>query len=158
MKGDLVLERENEMITEIERIVKGTGTVDEKLLEICTLLDSEVERYNWTGFYLVDPEKEKMLVLGPYVGEPTEHVHIPFGDGICGHAAATGKLSLIDDVSKEDNYLSCSPDVRSEMVIPIYKDDRIVGELDIDSHDLSAFSTRDSIFLQKICDIVADIL
>ncbi len=158
MKGDMVLEREDEMITEIELMVNGPGTVHERLLEICELLDREVDQYNWTGFYLLDPEKERMLVLGPYVGEPTEHVHIPFGDGICGQAAATGKMFLIDDVSKEDNYLSCSQDVRSEMVLPILKGGRIVGELDIDSHDLSAFSTRDSIFLQKVCDLVADIL
>jgi len=149
---------ENDILGRIEEILIMEGTRDDRLLEVCRVLDEKVPHYNWTGFYLVDLEKEKMLRLGPYVGAPTDHVLIPFGDGICGQAAATGDVFVVDDVSKENNYLSCSIDVRSEIVIPIFKGDELMGELDIDSHDISAFSSRDSTFLQKVCDMVSAIL
>lgn len=149
---------EKELLEKIGRTLKELDGREERLLEVCRILDREVPHYNWTGFYLVDPEEEGMLRLGPFVGAPTEHVLIPFGQGICGQAAATGEVFLIDDVSEESNYLSCSPDVRSEIVLPIFRDGELIGELDIDSHDRSAFSSWDSIFLQKVCDLVSSFI
>lgn len=131
------------------------GGAENRLRGICQVLYNEVEHYDWVGFYLVDEEKEGELVLGPYVGEPTEHTNISFGEGICGQAADTGKLFLIQDVTKETNYLSCSEAVKSEIVIPIFKDGMLVGELDIDSHQLEPFNDLDPELLERICDIVA---
>jgi GAF domain-containing protein len=122
------------------------------------MLKDEVEHYDWVGFYMVDPDDERMLVLGPFAGKSTDHVRIPFGKGICGQAADTGKLFLIQDVSKENNYLSCSPEVRSEIVLPIYREGRIVGELDIDSHRISPFSEKDNNLLSRICSLVSHLL
>ena len=136
---------------EVEEIIQGSEERDEKLLGICRLLKERIPHYDWVGFYLADPDKKDELVLGPYVGEPTEHVRIPFGKGICGRAAVEEDTVVIQDVNKQDNYLSCSPFVRSEVVVPIIVDERFVGELDIDSNDLGPFTEEDRSFLEDIC-------
>ena len=100
---------------------------------------------------------DRELVLGPCVGTPTDHVKIPFGRGICGQAAEREETFIVQDVSKECNYLSCSISVKAEIVLPIFKDGRIVGELDIDSHRLSPFTDADRGFLEKVCKIVAQL-
>ena len=139
----------DKLLAEIDRLVSSGLSRDETLLRVCQLLESSVAYYDWVGFYLVEGEKE--LVLGPFAGEPTEHVRIAFGIGICGQAAKRKETFLIQDVSCETNYLSCSPKVKAEIVVPIFKDGRVVGELDIDSHQLSPFSDEDRDFLEQIC-------
>ncbi len=139
----------DKLLAEIDRLVSSGLSRDETLLRLCQLLESSVDYYDWVGFYLVEGEKE--LVLGPFAGEPTEHVRIAFGIGICGQAAKRKETFLIQDVSCETNYLSCSPKVKAEIVVPIFKDGRVVGELDIDSHQLSPFSDEDRDFLEQIC-------
>lgn len=122
---------------------------DELLEKIPVLLDEYVPYYNWTGFYIMD--EEGMLVLGPYVGEPTEHVKIAVGKGICGQAAETKMTFIVQDVTRETNYLSCSPHVKSEIVVPILrKDGSVYGEIDIDSHYVAPFDERDNEFLEWI--------
>jgi L-methionine (R)-S-oxide reductase len=125
------------------------------LLEICTLLHDNVPHYNWVGFYLVDPPGSRWLVLGPFVGAPTEHTRIPFSRGVCGQAADRRETVVVDDVSQEGNYLSCSVDVRSEIVLPLIGDGTIHGELDIDSHTPAAFTEPDRVFLQRVCDMAS---
>jgi L-methionine (R)-S-oxide reductase len=148
----------DQLLGQVESIVASSQPRDELLGRICALLEAEVAHYDWVGFYLVDPNAERELVLGPYVGAPTDHVRIPFGKGICGQAADTEAVFIIQDVSQETNYLSCSPDVRSEIVVPILKDGAILGELDIDSHDLAPFSAHDRAFLESVCAAVAVML
>jgi GAF domain-containing protein len=109
------------------------------------------------GFYLVEPSTTD-VVLGPYAGEPTEHVRIPVGRGICQQAAQTKQTVLVQDVSQESNYLSCSPQVPSEIVVPIFRDGNVVGELDIDFHVLAAFPEDDTAFLEEICKAVGSLL
>ena len=97
-----------------------------------------------------------MLVLGPYSGESTEYVRIPFGKGICGQAADSGETFVVDDVSTEDNYLSCSVSVRSEIVIPLVSSDgELLGELDIDSHTPRGFPPEDVRFLEWVASRTA---
>lgn len=146
------------LLDRVKKIVRSDSKREEKLQQICELLEGEIFHYNWVGFYLVDPEKENELVLGPFVGEPTEHVRIPFGAGICGQAAERKLTFVVQDVSKETNYLSCSPDVKSEIVVPIFdKKGEIVGELDIDSHYLEPFTSEDREFLEKVCEFVSEL-
>jgi L-methionine (R)-S-oxide reductase len=144
----------NYLLDKVREIVEELSPTNAKLLAICKLLMGSVPHYDWVGFYLVHPSRKRELVLGPFVGEPTEHVRIPFGKGICGQAAETREIYIVDDVSKESNYLSCSEKVRSEIVVPILKNGEIVGELDIDSHTLSAFTEEDGKFLENVCEIV----
>jgi GAF domain-containing protein len=143
------------MLEEIERITTGSGRRDEKLSAICRLLADNVPHYDWVGFYLAEESGRKELVLGPFVGKPTEHVRIPFGKGICGQAADRKETFVVQDVSKQSNYLSCSPDVRSEIVVPILKDGEIKGELDIDSHELAPFTDEERVFLERVCGLVS---
>ncbi len=143
------------LLEKVREIVEGQNDTNEKLLAICKLLRDNIPHYNWVGFYLVDTEREKELILGPFAGETTEHTRIPFGKGICGQAAERKITFLIQDVSKEANYLSCSPEVRSEVVVPIFKNGKVAGELDIDSHILSPFMQEDIKFLENVCEIIS---
>lgn len=147
------------LLTTIHEIVASEGrTCDEKLDAICALLEREVAHYDWVGFYLVNPARERELVLGPFAGAPTEHTRIAFGQGICGQAADTEMTFVIQDVSQETNYLSCSPHVKSEIVVPIFKDGAVVGEIDIDSHALAPFTDADNAFLEQVAACVAGLL
>lgn len=148
----------NFLIGKIRELVNSKLDKDEKLKAVCKLLRDNVSHYDWVGFYLIDKTRENQLILAPFEGEPTEHVRIPFGRGICGQAAELKRTFIVQDVSKEINYLSCSPKVKSEIVIPIFKTGEIVGELDIDSHTLSPFTDEDKAFLEKICEMVSKLL
>ena len=142
-----------EIISKVAEIVCSESTRDKKLEGICRLLADSVSYYDWIGFYLVDAKK-KVLTLGPFIGEPTEHTRISFGQGICGQAAATGKPFVVQDVRKETNYLSCSIRVMSEIVVPILKDGEVIGVLNIDSHTLSPFTEQDVNLLEATCNLV----
>lgn len=144
-----------EVQAQTEQILDQHDDRDTILQKICELLDSKLETYDWTGFYIADPEADRELVLGPFVGEPTDHTRIKFGEGICGQAADTLETFLVDDVSKADNYLSCSIHVKSEIVVPVLKDGEFVAELDIDSHQIAAMDETDQQELEKLCAKIA---
>lgn len=128
---------------------------DDLLFRICELLKQEVYHYDWVGFYILDQDKNE-LVLGPYVGKPTEHTHIAVGKGICGQVAESGQTMVVQDVTQVENYISCGLDVQSEIVVPVLKDGKFVAELDIDSHSPAPFKAEDSEFLTKVCDLLID--
>ncbi|MBD3285481.1 GAF domain-containing protein [candidate division WOR-3 bacterium] len=146
------------LIHEVSQATRSSEEADQALEEVCKILKDKVPHYDWVGFYLTDPNVERQLVLGPYSGAPTEHVRIGFGQGICGQAAETKKTFIVQDVSAETNYLACSPDVRSEIVLPLLHQGEVMGELDIDSHTTGAFSEEDRGFLLKVCYAVSRLL
>lgn len=140
---------------EISLIVKNfTQTRDEKLLAICTLLNSEIPHYNWVGFYFAN-QKNRTLHLGPYVGAPTDHTIIPFGKGICGQVAESNKNFVVPDVAAQDNYIACSFTVKSEIVVPLFVNGINIGQIDIDSHELDPFTSDDERFLEFVNQEVA---
>lgn len=124
---------------------------------MCRLLKEKVSHYDWGGFYLADPSTQDELILGPFAGDETEHTRIPFGKGICGQAADRRETFVVQDVAREASYLSCSPKVKSETVVPMFRSGKLVGELDIDSHRPSAFSEEDIKFLESACKILAQL-
>ncbi len=138
-----------------EIISQNDGSRDQTLQQVCDLLEEKVEAFDWVGFYLVDPNAERELVLGPYVGEETDHTRIPFGKGICGQAAETNETFVVQDVSKEDNYLACSVHVKAEIVVPIKKNGEFVAELDIDSHTKDSMTKAHREMLEEICDQIS---
>ena len=138
-------------------ILKGETSRTDKLKAVCNLLNNNISQYNWVGFYATDKQRPNELVLACFEGEATEHVKIPFGKGVCGQAALIGKALVAQDVSKEANYLSCNSKVKSEIVIPIFRNKKIVGELDIDSHVASAFTLEDQAFLENIAEMVSEL-
>jgi L-methionine (R)-S-oxide reductase len=117
-------------------------------------LDEEVSYYNWTGFYFMNDEKQQ-LEIGPYVGAYTDHTVIPYGKGICGQVAISGKTFEVPDVHAQDNYLACSLATKSEIVVPIYKRENLVGQIDIDSHQLDPFTQEDHDLLEAVANFVA---
>jgi L-methionine (R)-S-oxide reductase len=121
---------------------------------IVEVIPQSLSFYNWVGFYMIDPNDPETLVLGPFVGAPTPHVRIPVTQGICGAAVALGKTVIVDDVGSDPRYLSCSIETKSEIVAPIYANGKIIGEIDIDSHEPAAFSGVDRIFLEEIARLV----
>ena len=133
-----------------ETIIYSEVTLKEKMQAICNLLGSQMPAYDWVGFYLSDV-KNKKLYLGPFYGEPTEHTSISYGKGVCGQVAEAQKTLVIDDVAEEKNYIACSIHVKSEIVVPIIKNEIVVGQIDIDSHTPAAFKQDDQQLLENIC-------
>ncbi|EGV43534.1 GAF domain-containing protein [Bizionia argentinensis JUB59] len=131
--------------------------VNERLLEICALLEEKIPYYNWVGFYFKNGEKNE-LKLGPYVGAPTDHTIIPFGKGICGQVAISNQNFVVPDVSAQDNYIACSITVKSEIVVPIFVQNENIGQIDIDSNTIDPFTDMDERFLEFVCKKVASIL
>ncbi len=129
-----------------------------RLQNICKLLKEHATHYDWVGFYFVDGENPNELILGPFEGAPTEHTRIPFGQGVCGQVAEDGRARIVQDIAQEENYLSCSIDVKSEIVVPIFKKEKFIGEIDIDSHTIAAFSGEDEEFLKMLAGKVSELL
>ncbi len=139
-----------EVLKKIEQLVKENKP--DLLKQICQTLKKEVYHYDWVGFYSL---KDGGLELGPYVGKPTDHTHIAIGKGVCGQVAESGKTRVVQDVSLEDNYIACSIDVQSEIVVPVLKNGIFVAELDIDSHSPAPFTQSDTDFLEKVCEMIS---
>ncbi len=128
-----------------------------KLQELCELLQSSVGYYDWVGFYFAN-EAEKTLHLKAFAGEPTDHTVIPFGKGICGQVALSNSNFVVPDVKMQDNYIACSRFVKAEIVVPLFKDEINIGQIDIDSHTANPFSAEDERFLEWVNEEVALIL
>ena len=138
----------NELLPEIEHLA-ASGS----LQEVVDLLHDRVGHYSWVGIYLVEGED---LVLGPWKGpEATEHVRIPVGQGVCGAAAASGETEIVDDVNADPRYLACFASTRSEIVVPVSREGRVVGEIDIDSDQPAAFGDDDREFLEHVAELIA---
>jgi L-methionine (R)-S-oxide reductase len=143
------------LITDLSRLQDGGYLSDAMLRHAVKTIERADPRFDWVGVYLLDPEKNE-LWLHNYVGSPTEHARIPVGTGVCGRAVAEETNLRIDDVSKEENYLACSPSVESELVVLIRDGSRIFGQIDIDSSDEAAFNEEDELALQAIADKLAE--
>ena len=116
-------------------------------------LKAELPHYTWIGIYLLEGEE---LVLGPYLGKPSPHTRIPLNRGICGAAASQQQTIIVDDVYSDPRYLACSLETKSEIVVPIMRGDRVLGEIDIDSDRPAAFGSDDQALLENVARILAD--
>jgi len=143
----------SDVIRELET-ARGAGeSLDDLLRTAVERIDRAEDHFNWTGIYLLEGDE---LVLHNYVGRPTEHTHIPVGVGVCGAAVAQNRDLKVDDVSAEENYLACSIETKSELVILIRSaDGRIHGQIDLDSDRVAAFTPADEAGLREIADWLA---
>lgn len=145
--------------TEIGRELRaraaGGESADAVLRRAVRALKDARPKYDWVGIYLLEGDE---LVLHNYVGKPTEHTRIPVGTGVCGTAVARGEDLNVPDVSALDNYLACSVETQSEIVVLIRRDDRILGQIDIDSDAKGAFGDEDLRELRAVADALADAL
>ncbi|MFN3410560.1 MAG: GAF domain-containing protein [Exilispira sp.] len=150
--------KKNDVKDNSVKLKEEQNNIDEILTIICEVCAKNIPYYNWFGFYLVDKDEKDFLNLGPFIGEPTEHTKIPFGRGICGQAAEKKKTLIVKDISEEKNYLACSLKVKSELVTPIMRGEYVLGEIDIDSHYLNAFSDLDKEFIEKLASLIEPFL
>lgn len=146
----------NKLKNKIIHIIDENVNIDETLQVICDYLKSNINYYDWVGFYFKNGDKQE-LKLAQYTGKPTEHIIIPFGKGICGQVALSNKNFVVQDVSEQNNYISCGIAVKSEIVIPIFKNGENIGQIDIDSHQKSPFTKEDEKLLEFVCEQVATI-
>lgn len=144
---------QNLLIDAISHAVKSAETATAGLTKVVALLGEANPTWHWIGFYyLID---DATLKLGPYIGHPTDHTLIKVGDGVCGTAVKEQKNQLIDDVSTLDNYIACSVGTKSELVVLIHHEGRIVGQFDMDSDEPAAFTGGDEEFLERAAVVVA---
>ncbi len=132
-------------------------SVNEKLTEVCQLLQTTIGYYDWVGFYFANHEKQT-LHLKAYAGEETDHTEIPFGKGICGQVAVSNQNFVVPDVKAQDNYIACSMSVKAEIVVPLFKDGKNIGQIDIDSNTADPFSVEDERFLEWLNKEISVIL
>lgn len=148
----------NNLRPKVTIILANTNeTVDQRLMELCELLQTSIGYYDWVGFYFAN-HAEQILRLKSFAGEPTDHIIIPFGKGICGQVAVSNENFVVADVKAQNNYIACSIYVKAEIVIPLFKDGKNIGQIDIDSHTENPFSSEDERFLVWVNEQVATIL
>lgn len=136
----------------IEALVSSQANTDRVLDETIRLLKENYAHYTWVGIYLVEGNE---LVLRSYLGKPSPYVRIPIGKGICGAAVAERRTLNIPDVKADSRYLACSLETRSEIVVPIQLDGKVIGEIDIDGDAPSAFRRSDEELLGAVAGLLA---
>src|SRR5256885_13464266 len=144
-----------EVRKELARLDSEARNADQLMDQITRLLFDKMLKYNWVGFYILEPgANPPMLVLGHFQGAMTPHTRIPLKQGICGAAASSGKTIIVDDVKSDPRYLACSLETKSEIVVPVFVRGQVAGELDIDSHFSSAFGVEDRELVEYCAELV----
>ena len=138
----------------IIQIIEDNSDHNKKLQQICVFLKREIHYFDWVGFYFKNGSK-KELKLKQFAGKPTNHIIIPFGKGICGQVALSNQNFVVQDVTEQDNYISCGLEVKSEIVIPIFKNGENIGQIDVDSHQKNPFTKEDEQLLEFVCEQVS---
>ncbi len=139
----------------VRTIVAEAPGPDAAAQRVVEALHDRFGHYDWVGIYWVDSDRRE-LVLGPWIGpEATEHTRIPIGVGICGAAADSGQTQIVDDVNADPRYLACFATTRSEIVVPIFADGQVIGEIDIDGSDVAAYDETDARFLEEVAALLA---
>jgi L-methionine (R)-S-oxide reductase len=140
---------EEDLRRDLARTANGTDA----MTALVSLLKERIPHYTWAGVYQLAGDE---LVLGPYLGRPSPHTRIPLGRGICGAAATEKQTIVVDDVNSDARYLACSPETKSEIVVPVMRGDRVLGEIDIDSDRPAAFGDDDRRLLEAAAAILAE--
>jgi L-methionine (R)-S-oxide reductase len=139
-----------EVALEISAVLEGEANPVARMASTAAMLAQSFETYFWTGFYLVDPDRPQELVVGPYQGS-LGCLRIPFGQGVCGAAAAQRRTLIVPDVHAFPGHIACDGRSRSEIVVPIIgAGGRLLGVLDVDSTELAAFDETDAAWLERI--------
>ncbi|MBI5267065.1 MAG: GAF domain-containing protein [candidate division Zixibacteria bacterium] len=140
-----------QLVDRIAAAIASKPTRDDVLRAAVELIAEFSDRFDWTGFYMLEGE---ILVVGPYVGPPTPHTRIELNRGICGAAATQQKTIIVDDVHTDPRFLACSITTRSEIVVPLMDGDRCIGEIDIDSNRPAAFTSEDREMLEAVAKVI----
>src|SRR5580692_12993696 len=147
-----------ELLQEFQGLVKTAPTAQAVMARIAQRLHEKMTRYNWVGFYLVDPADSGVLLVGPFAGSFTPNARIPLNTGLCGAAATSGKTVVVHDVAKDPRYLAGSPMVKGEIVVPILVRKQLAAELDIESYFTSTFTDPEKEFVEACAGVVGKYL
>ena len=147
-----------ELLQEFQDFARTAPTAQSLMEHMAKRLHEKMTRYNWTGFYLLDPADPKYLVVGPFVGSFTPNARIPLDTGLCGAAATTGKVVVVQDVSRDPRYLAGSSMVKSEIVVPIFANKKLAAELDIESYFADTFTKPEQEFVEACASVLATYL
>jgi L-methionine (R)-S-oxide reductase len=142
----------DDIFTNVRSSVSQAATPEDAMRQAVSILKHQMPDYSWVGIYLMEGED---LVLGPFLGKPTPHTRIPLNQGICGAAASHRQTIIVDDVDADPRYLACSLETRSEIVVPIMRGDKVLGEIDIDSDKKAAFGSADRELLEAVAALLA---
>jgi L-methionine (R)-S-oxide reductase len=145
----------NDLVKELQNL-RDDGHLSDALLRYAVRqIGASDDRFDWVGVYLLNAEANE-LWLHNYVGTPTEHAKIAVGEGVCGTAVAEAANQNVPDVKAVENYLACSPYVKSEMVVLIRAGDDIFGQIDLDSEQKGAFTDEDEATLSVVAEKLAE--
>jgi L-methionine (R)-S-oxide reductase len=147
-----------ELLQEFQNFAKTASNAQSVMERIAQRLHEKMARYNWVGFYLVDPADSDFLLVGPFVGSFTPHARIPLNRGLCGAAASRGQTVVVQDVSTDPRYLAGSTMVNSEIVVPIFAMNKLAGELDIESYFADTFNQPEQDFIEACAALVGKYL
>lgn len=148
----------DELLADFQQFAKTASNPISMMEYIAQHLHEKKARYNWVGFYLIDAADSGVLVVGPYVGSFTPNARIPLSSGLCGAAASSGRTVVVDDVRKDPRYLPGSSLVISEMVVPIFVNNKLVGELDVESYFPNTFTKSEQDFVEACAKIAAKVM
>lgn len=149
---------QKEILTELQSLALTAHTCQAVMEWVAKRLHEKMTRYNWVGFYLVDPADAGYLIVGPFAGSFTPNARIPLGTGLCGAAASSGQVVVVNDVSKDPRYLAGTSLVKSEMVVPIYVNKKLAAELDVESYFTDTFNKTEQEFVEACADVVGKYL
>ncbi len=144
---------EDDVLARLREVASAPDFKSRLPLEVVHILKHNYPHYDWVGIYVLDTPDE--LVLGPFLGKPSPHVRIKTDSGICGAAVVQESTIIVDDVNADPRYLACSLETKSEIVVPVFKGDKVVAEIDIDSHTPAAFTDADRRLLEQVAAILA---
>jgi L-methionine (R)-S-oxide reductase len=147
-----------ELLREFQDFALTAPTANSLMERIAKRLHEKMTRYNWVGFYLLDPADPGILLVGPFVGSFTPNARIPLNAGLCGAAASSGQIVVVHDVSTDPRYLSGSPLVKCEIVVPIFVKSKLAAELDIESYFAGTFTKPEQDFAEACATIVGKYL
>ena len=136
--------------TQIQGLTDGISDLVANLANVSALLNQALTDINWVGFYLI---KDGRLILGPFQGKPA-CVEIRIGCGVCGTAVEKDEIILVEDVHEFPGHIACDSASRSEIVIPIHKDEEVIGVLDIDSPLIARFDEEDREGLSRVVQML----
>ena len=148
-------ERYAAVAEEIAAVLDGEPNLTARMATVASMLAASFEAFFWTGFYVVDPARERELVVGPYQGT-LGCLRIAFGRGVCGAAAASGRTQLVPDVHAFPGHIACDGDTKSELVVPVIRDGDVVALIDLDSPAPARIDAEDAAGIERLAAMLAN--
>ena len=152
------MSKHKELLKDFGYVAQSARTVDALMDEIVQRLHDTMTRYNWVGFYLVDKSRPGSLLLGPHVGSFEPHENVSLDKGLCGDAASTRKTVVVNNAADDPRYKASSALVKSEIVVPVFVQNALYGEIDINSYFVNTFTFEEQQFVEACAELVCNYL